>query len=210
MSRWIRALLISLLALTALNAWADEVTSAEFNDWRQRFAADYSAAAKVDRTSEHKTTDQPWRAALPFANSVWSEGIADDALEEMQASHQLFPTGRAVHAMRAGDLISRVIQNSDFAGYGGSRRGDTLHQRMPAETLEIVYIKAWDDGDRVDELLRREFKARAALKLPSAGTLQRDAYPFLIFRKVDGKLYLAALTGEFMKIINAVSTMQIS
>lgn len=196
-----------ILVATTGTACAAPVTRAEFEEWRGRFVADYRAAAQADNRAEPGAT--AWTAAQAFNTSLWAEGIADNALDELYAKHTLFPPDRAKYVTPAGVLLATAIQNSDFAGEGGSLPGEKLHKKLAKQSVEIVYTKAWDDGDRVDEFLRKSFK-RAELKAPAGGKLQRDVYPFLVFHRVDGKLYLAAFSREFLEIINAITTMQIA
>lgn len=204
----VRLVVLSLLLVATTGvASAAPVTRAEFEEWRGRFVADYRAAAKADRADESVGTS--WTAAKAFSMSLWAEGIADNALDELYAKHTLFPPDRTKYVTPAGVLLATAIQNSDFAGEGGSLPGEKLHKKLAKQSVEIVYTKAWDDGDRVDEFLRNSFK-QGELKAPASGKLQRDVYPFLVFHRVDGKLYLAAFSREFLEIINAITTMQIA
>lgn len=203
----VRFVVLSLLVATTGVASAAPVTRAEFEEWRARFVADYRAAAQADSRGEPIPTS--WTAAKAFSTSLWADGIADNALDELYVKHTLFPPERVKYVTPAGVLLATAIQNSDFAGDGGSLLGEKLHKKLAKQSVEIVYTKAWDEGDRVDEFLRKSFK-QAKLKAPADGKLRRDVYPFLVFHRVDGKLYLAAFSREFLEIVNAITTMQIA
>lgn len=205
MKLMLRLMTVVLLWAAVAGTASAAVTRAEFEEWRARFVEDYREAARADDRGE----GDDWSAAKAFAGSLWPDGIADNALDELHAKHTLFPPERKSYTAPAGVLLAQVVQNSDFAGDGGSVSGATLHPKLGGQPVEIVYTKAWDDGDRVDEFLRKSFK-RSELKAPAVGKLQRDAYPFLIFHRVGGKLYLAAFSREFLEIANAVMTMQIA
>ncbi|ALN91601.1 hypothetical protein LG3211_2634 [Lysobacter gummosus] len=189
-----------------LPATLDPVAASAYADWVQRFTADYSASAKRDGEGEDGI-------ARAFAHSVAPDSLALAYLRELAGQRQLH--GASVHAQIAtaapGRVVAEVIGGSVFAGSAGRHPGADFGPALPAkESFEGVYI--WfsgdDEGKRpIRSALQSKWR-RDALRVPAEGRVERDAFPLLIFRRIGGKLYLAAFTREFQAVVEPLYQQQ--
>ncbi|MBT2744967.1 MULTISPECIES: hypothetical protein [unclassified Lysobacter] len=182
-----------------LPATVDPVAASAYADWVRRFTADYSASAKRAGAGDDGI-------AQAFANSVAPDSLALAYLRELAGQQQLH--GASVHAQIAtaapGRVVAEVIGGSVFAGSAGPHPGADFGPALPAkESFEGVYV--WfasdDEGKRSIQSALQSKWQRDTLRVPAEGSVERDAFPLLIFRRIDGKLYLAAFTREFQAIV---------
>jgi hypothetical protein len=187
-----------LLLAVALPASAQTLAQ-DFADWAKRFEADM-------RLAESK----PVNETAIFDRSQWPAGSSSKYLSEMHAAQQLFPKPRNRRVWSLGETVGFLAKEARFAGSGGTVVGADLNPNLPRETLEVIYLRLPTEfGDRLDAALKQRFGVDQ-LKLPPVGVLRRDRYPFLLFKRIDGKLYLAAFSKEFMTVVDAIFTLQIA
>jgi hypothetical protein len=171
----------------------------EFVDWTNRFDRDMHIAAAIG------VGETP-----AFALSLWPAGSASKYLYEMHTAGQLFPKPRNRGVWSLGQAFSFLTKANQFAGSGGTVVGADLNGNLPREALEVIYLRPpADPGNRLESALKRRFGVDQ-LRVPRVGILRRNEYPFLLFKRIDGKLYLAAFSKEFMAMVDAVFTLQIA
>jgi hypothetical protein len=174
-------------------------TAREFEDWADRFSEDL-------RLAELKSADE----GVFFVQSQWSAGTSINYLNQMHSATQLFPKSRNRRVWTLGEALRVLTRGSSFAGPGGEVVGAKLNSYLPAEGLEVLYLHpVAEPRDRLEAAIKQRFGVRK-LKVPPAGTFRRNEYPFLLFKRIDGKLYLAAFSKEFMAVVDAIFTLQIA
>lgn len=185
-----------LLAI-ALPSWAQTLPQ-DFVHWASRFDRDMQIV-EASAIGERAATSQ----------SLWPSGSAAKYLDEMHAAQQLFPRPRN-RVWSVGEAIRFLTKGALFAGSGGTVLGSDLNANLPREVLEVVYLRPPADlGDRLQSALKQRFGV-GQLEVPPAGVLRRNEYPFLLFKRIDNKLYLAAFSREFMAVVDAIFTLQIA
>lgn len=171
----------------------------EFADWAIRFESDMRLA---ESTAMGETSS--------FDQSQWASGSSAKYLSEVQAAGRLFPKPRNRRVWGLGESIKFLTRESVFAGSGGTVIGAELNSNLPTDRLEAIYLRPPSElGDRLESALKQRFGV-GKLKVPPAGAFRRNEYPFLLFKRVDGKLYLAAFSKEFMAVVDAIFTLQIA
>jgi hypothetical protein len=198
MASQLKKLLWALVVSVSLPA-AAQPTASEFRDWADRFTADLTLAEST----------APDESAM-FAKSQWSAGLSVNFLKQRHAQGELFPKPRNLRVWSIGEALRALTKGPAFAGPGGSHNGAELHARLPSESLEVIYVRPLaEPRDRLENALKQRFGV-AQLRVPPAGVLRRNEYPFLLFKRIDGKLYLAAFSKEFMTVMDAIFTLQIA
>jgi hypothetical protein len=197
MHRLLKVLWILFFA-TAVPAYSQTLPQ-DFADWAIRFESDMRVA---ESTSMGESS--------PFARSQWPSGSSTKYLSEVQAAGRLFPKPRNRRVWGLGESIKFLTRETVFAGSGGSVIGAELNSNLPPDSLEVIYVHPPTElGDRLESALKQQFGVRK-IKMPPTGTFRRNEYPFLLFKRVDGKLYLAAFSKEFMAVVDAIFTLQIA
>jgi hypothetical protein len=171
----------------------------EFADWAIRFESDMRLAESM---AMGETSS--------FDRSQWASGSSAKYLREMQAVGRLFPKPRNRRVWGLGESIKFLTRESVFAGSGGTVIGAELNPNLPTDRLEAIYLQPPSElGDRLESALKLRFGV-GKLNAPPAGVFRRNEYPFLLFKRVDGKLYLAAFSKEFMAVVDAIFKLQIA
>lgn len=197
MHRFLKVLWILLFA-TAVPAHSQTLQQ-DFADWAIRFEGDMRVA---ESTAMGESSS--------FARSQWPSGSSTKYLSEVQAAGRLFPKPKNRRVWGLGESIKFLTRETVFAGSGGSVIGAELNSNLPPDGLEVIYVHPPTElGDRLESALKQQFGVRK-IKMPPTGTFRRNEYPFLLFKRVDGKLYLAAFSKEFMAVVDAIFTLQIA
>lgn len=191
-------LCFALLVVISLPARAQALTSG-LADWASRFDGDM-------RLAEARVAGE----APLFAQSQWPFGSSTKYLNEMHSAGQLFPKPRNRRVWSLGEALRFLAKESQFGGSGGTVVGAELNSNLPREELEVVYVRPPPAAAaQLESALKQRFGVDR-LEVPAPGVLRRNAYPFLLFKRIDGKLYLAAFSKEFMAMVDAIFSLQIA
>lgn len=189
------ALLWGLALAPAAQAFDRQAQTQRYQQWVKDFEHDMLQLSAV-----RDPTDADVERL--FANTVVPSSRAVAFVRQLAAQPPGSVSGGIAFRGRA-RLTLALLRQAVVAGDGGPYT-DTPAGKAPL-TLRAWYLHI-DDGGRME----RYFNDPASFKpyhLPPDGTLERDAYPFLIFE--DGpRLRLGAMTREFWNAVLFLDNLQ--
>jgi hypothetical protein len=195
-------LFITLVLISAcLSAYAQD-TQAEFTDWKQRFSQDLKRAADTIRSGKKVTENV-------FSDSVWKQGLAQIYLNKLLDEDKLFSTDGRTRVWDTGTSMLSILNGANYSGYGGEHSGKSVNAALPDEQLEAIYFTPPFEKNSDLEKNFKDALGIQKLTVPPNAVLQRQKYPILFFKRVGGKLCLAAFTSEFITIIEVIFNAQI-
>jgi hypothetical protein len=193
--------LVFLLLLNFSSLVYSQDKSKDFENWRQRFSQDMSRAAK--NVCDGKAND------AIFSSSVQSKNLALGYLEDLLKEGKLFNGCRPGRVWDAGTSIAATLSNATYLAYGGEYAGAKISKYLIDEPYEVIYfVPPFDKNYRTGELIYQAFNT-TKFEAPPIGVLIRNKVPLLFFKRIDGKLYLAAFSNEFMTVLDAIFNAQI-
>lgn len=196
---WLPALatLIALHAGTSSAQTFDrQQENLRYQQWLHDFRADFEqlrhspdpANADVDRL---------------FANTLVPGSRASQLVKELAKA-----PGGGTHGEIRYKGIQRVfmaaLADSVVAGDGGVY--PETQAAYQQQTLRVRYMHV-DGGGRMEKYFSNP-EVFKPYRLPDAGTLARDAYPFLLFEDAQGKLRLGGISKEFWDLVKAMDSQQ--
>lgn len=161
----------------------DEVKQA-YPIWYKAFESDYRSLSK--RIHENKS-----------AQAISKEEI------NVLFKNSVEPDSKMIELLFRWALKGRTQdhRNSDFMIYSpGSVLILLLQAATPTGVGGAYQPQRWAIYIDVEEY--SSFNPYAKNKVPENGKLVRDVYPFMIFKKVEGRLMLESLSKEFGEILN--------
>lgn len=188
-------LLCSLALAPAAHAFDHVAATQRYQQWVKDFENDLTQLAAVRDPSDADIERL-------FANTVVPSSRAVAFVRQLAAQPRGSVSG-GIAFQGAARLTVGVLRQAVVAGDGGPYT-DTPPGKPPL-TLRAWYLHI-DGGGR----LERHFNDPDSFKpyhLPPDGTLERDAYPFLVFE--DGpRLRLGAITREFWGVVRFLDNAQ--
>ncbi|WP_445657441.1 hypothetical protein [Achromobacter sp. NCFB-sbj8-Ac1-l] len=195
MVRCMMILLCSLLLAPAAQAFDRQAETQRYRQWVKDFEHDLTQLAAVRDPSDADIERL-------FANTVVPSSRAVAFVRQLAAQ----PGGSASGGIAfrgAARLTIGVLRQAVVAGDGGPYI-DTPPGKPPL-TLRAWYLHI-DGGGRLERLFNDPERLKP-YHLPPDGTLERDAYPFLVFD--DGpRLRLGAITREFWDVVRFMDNAQ--
>lgn len=184
----------------------DRVAARErYRDWSESFLADLRELGKAVAGGEKPDTA---RINAIFSRSVIPDSRMTTMLVTLAGKPEMVGTGtsRTDPPVRGwASVMFMLLDGALPAGYGGLYHAAKMR---PSDAGSFVwYIHVHTDGS-----MSRVFADPENFKsyhLPPYGVLERDAYPFVSFREQDGKLFITALSAEFVRLVNAIWRMQL-
>lgn len=176
---------------------------ARYRAWEARFENDLRVYAKeraagkaaapkdVERIFAHSLA--PGSRAISNVQQLFSGTTADYT----QSGEIIFVGPRV--------LLLKMLKNSYPAGQGGAFPEPPGSTFPPGLTVWYMHIQS---GDLLEE---RYFSNPAIFKpyhLPPNGTLERDAYPFLLFEDKNGELRLGGFGREYWGALETLWNVQ--
>jgi hypothetical protein len=188
-------LLCSLLLAPTAQAFDRQAETQRYRQWVKDFEHDLTQLAAVRDPSDADIERL-------FANTVVPSSRAVAFVRQLAAQ----PGGSASGGIAfrgAARLTIGVLRQAVVAGDGGPYI-DTPPGKPPL-TLRAWYLHI-DGGGRLERLFNDPERLKP-YHLPPDGTLERDAYPFLVFD--DGpRLRLGAITREFWDVVRFMDNAQ--
>ncbi|TCW77894.1 hypothetical protein C5O80_32420 [Burkholderia sp. SRS-46] len=199
----LRVLAVAALAwiavlLSAQTAFADAFDRAaeaqRYRAWLAQFEADF-ATLQQRRASGTPVTDEALEQI--FAKSVVPKSRAVPLLKTV-AEHVGASAGAGFAVAGAGRIFFDVLRASVPAGEGGIYPEND--PKIAARDLTVWYMHVGTGGDTAERYFS-DPKRFNPYHLPPPGTLERNAYPFLLMDDRHGTLRLGGVGAEFWNLI---------
>jgi hypothetical protein len=202
-------LTVSLVAMTVGLAHAetfDRVAAKKrYVDWYGRFEADFRMFAQAVGTASAESLDKP-RVNRIFAQSVVPDsrmagmllGLANRP-NMMRGNQGDPPVGAHTYVML------RTLRSALPAGYGGAY---TNKEPIPSDAGSFIWYLHVHSGETNSGVFRNP-EVFNPYHLPPYGVMERNAYPFIVFCEIEGKLYAAGLSAEFVEVVDAMWNRQL-
>ncbi len=159
----------------------------EYPKWYQTFEKDMEKLAEV--TKEKVLTEDDISSL--FKDSVEPRSKMVRLLLAMRDGDAIVSRPHEPSALSMAAILLILLKEAKPVGLGGlapSSDGTVVYIKLKAEAAENPY---------------------AQNKPPESGKLVRNVYPFLVFKKINGKLVLSSLSKEFNVILDNLHTMQL-
>ncbi len=203
-SGWLqRAWLLLLAFLITLpggvaqaQAFDRQAENARYRQWLEDFRADLQRLrqspdpAKADIDSLFAKTIAPGSRATQLVKTL-IEAPGDS-------------TSGEIHYAGFQRIFLAALADAVVAGDGGDY--PETQAKYQKQVLRVRYMHV-DGGGRLEPFFKDPdvFKP---YRLPAPGTLERDAYPFLLFEDHDGKLRLGGVSKEFWDLLKFMDMLQ--
>lgn len=166
-----------------------------YQDWYERFESDARDFSRKSR--ERKSSAAQINAA--FADSV----VPDSLMTTLLGTIPPWDGPKRYYSWTS--VLMLVLDDALPAGFGGPFQSEAAPQPSYAGSFVWYmhihstesFASAFDDPKLFDPY-----------RLPPHGVLERNAYPFLVFRKRNGRLYLVALSAELAGLVDNVYQQQ--
>lgn len=219
-------LFLSLMfAVAAQGAPLDRLVARDqYRDWYARFLADMRSLEALSREPDQlgpvsAQQDETFAAqlyprrdiAIETVNRVFTQSVVPDSraanlIQGFARRPEMFQGSRTDPPLAGeGMIMMHLLQYALPAGYGGAYRND---KPIPADEGSFVWYMHLPSGEGTSSVFE-DGKLFAPYHLPPDGVLERKAYPFLLFREKQGKLYLAGVSQELLSVISAMWTQQL-
>ncbi|MBC9906431.1 hypothetical protein [Achromobacter xylosoxidans] len=191
------AILITLHGgLAHAQAFDRQAENARYRQWLEDFRADLQRLrqspdpAKADIDSLFAKTIVPASRGTQLVRTL-VEAPGDS-------------TSGEVHYAGLQRVFLAALANAVVAGDGGNY--PETQAKYQKQVLRVRYMHV-DGGGRLESFFNdpENFKP---YRLPAPGTLERDAYPFLLFEEHEGKLRLGGVSKEFWDLVKFMDTQQ--
>lgn len=113
-------------------------------------------------------------------------------------------TSGEIHFAGFARVFLAALADSVVAGDGGDF--PETQAKYQKHVLRVRYMHV--DGDGRLEPYFNNPEVFKPYRLPQAGTLERNAYPFLLFEDRDGKLRLGGVSREFWDLVKFMDALQ--
>lgn len=191
------ALLITLHGgLAQAQAFDRQAENARYRQWLEDFRADLQRlrqspdSAKADIDSLFAKTIVPGSRGTQLVRTL-AQAPGDS-------------TSGEIHYAGLQRVFLAALADAVVAGDGGDY--PETQAKYQKQVLRVRYMHV-DGGGRLESFFNdpEHFKP---YRLPAPGTLERDAYPFLLFEEHDGKLRLGGVSKEFWELVRFMDTLQ--
>ncbi|CAB3701579.1 hypothetical protein IB257_01010 [Achromobacter sp. ACM03] len=191
------ALLITLHGgLAHAQAFDRQAENARYRQWLEDFRADLQRlrqspdSAKADIDSLFAKTIVPGSRGTQLVRTL-AQAPGDS-------------TSGEIHYAGLQRVFLAALADAVVAGDGGDY--PETQAKYQKQVLRVRYMHV-DGGGRLESFFNdpEHFKP---YRLPAPGTLERDAYPFLLFEEHDGKLRLGGVSKEFWELVRFMDTLQ--
>lgn len=191
------ALLITLHGgLTHAQAFDRQAENARYRQWLEDFRADLQRL---------RQSPDPAKADIDslFAKTI-VPGSRGTQLVRTLAQAPGDSTSGEIHYAGLQRVFLAALADAVVAGDGGDY--PETQAKYQKQVLRVRYMHV-DGGGRLESFFNdpEHFKP---YRLPAPGTLERDAYPFLLFEEHDGKLRLGGVSKEFWELVRFMDTLQ--
>lgn len=185
----------------ALPDWQAETAAAQWRAWQSRFGAAWKAlpspTAGLAATQLIADTEHALEASLAPTSRA-SLALAAARIGQSQWD-ELLPRGAQVDARQLTDAVIEAMLRAVPAGQGAAYPEPS--NRLP-QCTRVWYLKIEDIEAAVRAYEGPTPLAWAnAFRLPAAGRLVRNAYPFATFAESEGQLRLAGISREFVEAV---------
>ena len=191
------AILITLHGgLAHAQAFDRQAENARYRQWLEDFRADLQRLrqspdpAKADIDSLFAKTIVPASRGTQLVRTL-VEAPGDS-------------TSGEVHYAGLQRVFLAALANAVVAGDGGNY--PETQAKYQKQVLRVRYMHV-DGGGRLEPFFKNP-EVFKPYRLPAPGTLERDAYPFLLFEDHDGKLRLGGVSKEFWDLVKFMDTQQ--
>jgi hypothetical protein len=191
------ALLITLHGgLAHAQAFDRQAENARYRQWLADFRADLQRLrqspdpAKADIDSLFAKTIVPGSRGTQLVRTL-VEAPGDS-------------TSGEIHYAGLQRVFLAALANAVVAGDGGDY--PETQAKYQKQVLRVRYMHV-DGGGRLESFFNNPENFKP-YRLPAPGTLERDAYPFLLFEEHDGKLRLGGVSKEFWELVKFMDTLQ--
>ncbi|MGU7770580.1 hypothetical protein ACV229_10415 [Burkholderia sp. MR1-5-21] len=188
-------LAILLSAQPAFAGAFDRAAEAQrYRAWLTQFEADFATLQQRSASGKPVTDDEFEQI---FAKSVVPKSRAIPLLKTVAAQTGV-SAGAGFAVAGAGALFFDVLRESVPAGEGGIY--PETDAKIAARDLSVWYMHIGAAGETADDYFNdpKRFKP---YHLPPPGTLERNAYPFLLMDDRHGALRLGGVSAEFWNLI---------
>ncbi|CAB3838562.1 MULTISPECIES: hypothetical protein [Achromobacter] len=191
------ALLITLHGgLAHAQAFDRQAENARYRQWLEDFRADLQRL---------RQSPDPAKADIDslFAKTI-VPGSRGTQLVRTLAQAPGDSTSGEIHYAGLQRVFLAALADAVVAGDGGDY--PETQAKYQKQVLRVRYMHV-DGGGRLESFFNdpEHFKP---YRLPAPGTLERDAYPFLLFEEHDGKLRLGGVSKEFWELVRFMDTLQ--
>lgn len=191
------ALLITLHGgLAQAQAFDRQAENARYRQWLEDFRADLQRL---------RQSPDPAKADIDrlFAKTI-VPGSRGTQLVRTLAQAPGDSTSGEIHYAGLQRVFLAALADAVVAGDGGDY--PETQAKYQKQVLRVRYMHV-DGGGRLESFFNdpEHFKP---YRLPAPGTLERDAYPFLLFEEHDGKLRLGGVSKEFWELVRFMDTLQ--
>ncbi|MGB3432957.1 hypothetical protein [Achromobacter sp.] len=191
------AFLITLYCGAAsAQAFDRQAENARYRQWLEDFRSDLQrlrqspdpANADIDRL---------------FANTV-APGSRGTQLVKTLAAAPGDSTSGEIHYVGFQRVFLAALADAVVAGDGGDY--PETQAKYQQHVLRVRYMHV-DGGGRLESYFN-DPEVFKPYRLPAPGTLERDAYPFLLFEEHEGKLRLGGVSKEFWDLVRFMDALQ--
>ncbi|WP_063900976.1 hypothetical protein [Burkholderia ubonensis] len=189
---WIAVLLAAQPAFA--DAFDRAAEAQRYRAWLAQFEADFATLQQRSASGGPISDDEFERI---FAKSVVPKSRAVPLLKTV-AEHAGVSAGAGFAVAGAGRIFFDVLRESVPAGEGGIY--PETDPKIAARDLTVWYMHIGTGGETAERYFSdpKRFKP---YHLPPPGTLERNAYPFLLMDDRHGALRLGGVSAEFWNLI---------
>lgn len=191
------ALLIALACGAASAQGFDRHTENErYRQWLEHFREDLQRL---------RLSPDPANADIDslFAGTVVPDSRATQLVKTLAAAPG-DSTGGEIHYVGFQRVFLAALADAVVAGDGGDY--PETQAKYQKHDLRVRYMHV-DGGGRLERYFN-DPEVFNPYRLPAPGTLERDAYPFLLFEERDGKLRLGGVSKEFWELVKFMDALQ--
>lgn len=187
-------LLLLLTSTSISHAFDRAAAGASYEAWFEQFIADVGRLRNALIDHPDLTPDDVDKicAASIASHSRMSAFVLD--LAQNSVRHGDVHSGGEIVSYGPLYLLQRVLADTIPAGDGGLWV-EPEPKKYTASDVRVLYVHI--HGDSLLAEYFSDSRNFAPYHLPPEGTLQRKAYPFLLFQNQQGKLRLAGLGQEY-------------
>ena len=217
--------ILGLMILAAHGAPLDRLAARDqYRDWYARFLTDMRSLESLSRDPDQlgpvsAKQDNSFAAqlyprrdiAIETINRVFTQSVVPDSraanlIQGFAQRPEMFRGSQTDPPLVGeGMVMMNLLQHALPAGYGGAYRND---KPIPADEGSFVWYMHLPSGEGTASIFE-DGKLFTPYHLPPDGVLERKAYPFLLFREKQGKLYLAGISQELLSVISAMWATQL-